>query len=113
MYDHATEQQLTMMKEYYRSVDFDFSFSFEEEGYFGVTLRRESGYIEIVAVAINPSTKKFSKMVETIMKECKKRGAQLISVAASHVPQYISLNELGFTEQTEDVMLMKKSDPKR
>ena len=56
-YDHATEEQLAMMKEYYGSVDFDFSVSFEEEGYFGVTLRRDSGYVEIMAVAINPSTK--------------------------------------------------------
>ena len=51
-------------------------------------------------------------MVETIMKECKSRGAKLISIAASHIPQNTSLNELGFTEQTEDVMMMKKSDPK-
>ena len=82
-YNHATEEQLDMMKEYYGSVDFDFSVAFEEEGYFGVTLRQDSGYVEIVAVAINPSTKKFSKMIETIMKECKSRGAKLISIAAS------------------------------
>ena len=111
-YDHPTEEQLAMMKEYYSSVDFDFSVSFEEEGYFGVTLRRDTGYVEIVAVAINPYTKSFSKMIETIMKECKSRGAKLISIAASHIPQNTLLNELGFTEQTEDVMLMKKSDPK-
>jgi hypothetical protein len=108
-YNYLTEEQLAMMKEYYGSVDFDFSVSFEEEGYFGVTLRRDTGYVEIVAVAIHPSTKKFSKMVETIMKECKSRGAKLISIAASHIPQNTSLNELGFKEQTEDVMLMKKA----
>lgn len=107
----ATEEQFAMMKEYYGSVDFDFSLSLKGEGYFGVTLRRDTGYAEILAVAINPNTLNFSKMVESIMKECKSRGAKWISMVASHMPTNMSLKDLGFTEQTEDIMMMKKSDP--
>lgn len=110
-YDNATEQQLVMLKEYYGSVEFDFSVEFEEEGYFGVTIRQDTGYAEILAVACRPNAENFSDMIEVIMKECTKREVKLISIATSNVPTKDSINKLGFAENTEDVMMMKKSDP--
>lgn len=110
-YDDSSEEQFAMMREYYGSVDFDFSIAFDTEGYFGVTIRQDTGYAEILAVACHPNAQNFSKMVQIIIGECKKRDVNLVSIASSDVPQKDTLERLGFSEQTEDVMMMKKSDP--
>ena len=76
-----------------------------------MTIRQDTGYDEILAVACHPTTHNFFNMVEIIMLECKKRDVKFISISAAHVPLKDSLKGLGFTEQTEDVMMMKKSEP--
>ncbi|HLG26307.1 MAG TPA: hypothetical protein VI423_00815 [Paenisporosarcina sp.] len=110
-HEDTSAEQFDMMREYYGSVDFDFSIEFDGGGYFGVTIRQDTGYAEILAVACHPNAQNFSDMVEIVMQECKKRDVKSISMAAAHVPIKDSLKRLGFTEQTEDVMMMKKSDP--
>ena len=103
-----TEEQLSMMKEYYGSVQFDFSISFENEGYFGVTVRTDTDYAEILAVAFKKDTTKFLDMVNHVLKECQNRGVKVVGIAESHLPQKESLRDLGFLVLTEDVMLMKQ-----
>ena len=110
-YEDTTAEQFAMMREYYGSVDFDFSIAFDGEGYFGVTIRQGTGYAEILAVACHPTTHNFLNMVDNVMLECKKRDVKFISISAAYVPLKDSLERLGFTEQTEDVMMMKKSEP--
>ena len=110
-YEDTSAEQFAMMREYYGSVDFDFSIAFDGEGYFGVTIRQDTGYAEIIAVACHPTTHNLINMVEILMIECKKRDVKFISISASHVPLKDSLKRLGFTEQTEDVIMMKKSEP--
>ncbi|MBU0904504.1 MAG: hypothetical protein KKF57_04885 [Firmicutes bacterium] len=104
----VTEEQLSMMKEYYGSVQFDFSISFENEGYFGVTIRKDTAYAEILAVALKKDTTKFLDMVNHVLKECENRGVKVVGIAESHLPQKESLRDLGFLVLTEDVMLMKQ-----
>ena len=104
----VTEEQLSMMKEYYGSVQFDFSISFENEGYFGVTIRKDTAYAEILAVALKKDTTKFLDMVNHVLKECENRGVKVVGIAESHLLQKESLRDLGFLVLTEDVMLMKQ-----
>lgn len=104
----VTEEQLSMMKEYYGSVQFDFSIFFENEGYFGVTIRKDTAYAEILAVALKKDTTKFLDMVNHVLKECENRGVKVVGIAESHLPQKESLRDLGFLVLTEDVMLMKQ-----
>jgi len=103
-----TEDQLSMMKEYYESVQFDFSISFENEGYFGVTIRKDTAYAEILAVSLKKDTTKFLDMVNQVLKECENRGVKVVGIAESHLPNNESLKDLGFIVLTEDVMLMKQ-----
>lgn len=107
-YHDVSIDQLKMMNEYYGSVDFDFAVWFEEEGYFGVTIRPDTCYAEIVAVAVNPNTIQFPDMIEVIIAECKRRGTENIIVAESLVSNSHSLNGLGFCVQSDDVMMVKK-----
>jgi hypothetical protein len=51
-----------MMNEYYGSVDFDFSISFEDEGYFGVTIRPDTNYAETLSRSCENKTTKFLDM---------------------------------------------------
>lgn len=107
-YDDTSDEQFAMMREYYGSVDFDFSIAFAGGGYVGVTIRQDTRYAEILAVACHPNLQNFSNMVEIVIGKCKKRDVKLVSIASSHLPLKDSLERLGFTEQTEDVMMMKK-----
>jgi len=106
--ESVSEEQLSMMKEYYGSVQFDFSVSFENEGYFGVTIRKDIAYAEILAVAVKSDTTQFLDMVTEVLSECQNRGVQLLGIAESHLPINESLKDLGFLVLTEDVMMMKQ-----
>jgi hypothetical protein len=105
-------QQLDMMKVYYGSVDFDFSFIIEREGQLaavvGVTIRPDTAYAEALAVAISTKYKgDFNNIFRIIMKETYSRGGRMIALYESYVP---SLNkaELGLEIVTKDIMMVKE-----
>lgn len=106
--ESVSEEQLSMMNEYYGSVQFDFSVSFESEGYFGVTIRADTKYAEILAVAVKRDSTKFLDMIKEVLKECQSKGVNVVGIAESHLPNKVSLRDLGFQVLTEDVMLMKQ-----
>lgn len=111
----VSTEQLVMSKTYYASVSFDFSLECKREditiGYFGVTIRSDTGYSEIIATGIDRAAHQYySEMILIILKECLKRGAETVTIAQSHLPQPEALDQLGFVPLTEDVMLMKSVD---
>ncbi|WP_335872454.1 hypothetical protein [Bacillus sp. 2205SS5-2] len=104
--------ELLMLEEYYDSVAFDFAYEFQYEkeicGYFGVTIRKDTGYAEILAPFISQQwNQKFPDMIQAILLDLKDQ-VHYISIGESAVPDAVSLTSLGFTFVTEDVMLMKK-----
>ncbi|MGR3763109.1 hypothetical protein [Rossellomorea sp. NS-SX7] len=108
----ATQQQLDMMKEYYGSVDFDFSFVIEGEGkpaaVIGVTIRPDTGYAEALAVSISDRyTDDFETIFRLIMKETYLRGGKVIGVYESDVPS-INQSDLGLEIVTKDIMMVKE-----
>jgi hypothetical protein len=107
-----TSEQATMMGQYYSSVAFDFSLQAfrddEQIGYFGVTIRADTGYAEILAVSIQKeNVDTFTDMLHLILMECMKRGAKTVSVSKGSVPEEIITNS-PLHILTEDVMVMKK-----
>ncbi|MFF2755505.1 hypothetical protein ACFVR1_17440 [Psychrobacillus sp. NPDC058041] len=111
----VSAKQLEMIETYYGSVAFDFSLECTKEdktiGYFGVTIRSDTRYSEIIATGINSKFNEYySEMIQIILQECLKRGVETVSIAQSHLTSFDSLDQLGFTPITEDVMLIKESD---
>jgi hypothetical protein len=108
----ADQQQLDMMKEYYGSVDFDFSFVIEIEDQLeavvGVTIRSDTAYAEALAVAISTKYKSdFNNIFRIIMKETYSRGGRMIALYESYVPS-INKAELGLEIVTKDIMMVKE-----
>lgn len=105
-------QDLLMLEEYYRSVDFDFSLVGEVSGeivaVIGVTLRKDTHYAEVLAVSIlEDYIKNFKEMFHHIENEVTKRKGRLISIYESDVPPSCK-SILGLTELTKDVMMFKR-----
>ena len=73
-----------------------------------VTIRTDTDYAEILAVAVKKDTTQFLEMVKEVLRECQNRGVQSVGIAVSHLPYNESLKELGFLVLIEDVMLMKQ-----
>ncbi|WP_175987578.1 hypothetical protein [Bacillus sp. Marseille-Q1617] len=108
----ASQQQLEMMKEYYGSVDFDFSFVMESEGQpaavVGVTIRPDTAYAEALAVSISEEFKEdFDTIFRLVIKETYLRGGRMISVYESYVPS-INISNLGLDIVTKDIMMVKE-----
>jgi hypothetical protein len=105
--------ELEMMKEYYSSVDFNFSIHFSnagrELGYFGITIRPDTGFSEIIAVGLSDGADAYIlPMLNIISKESLKRGASVIAMYKSELPDEISLNDLLFEVISEDVMMFNR-----
>ncbi|MGD6847761.1 hypothetical protein [Rossellomorea aquimaris] len=111
--DEVNEAQIKMMEEYYSSVDFDFSISFFNEeqmiGVMGVTLREDTNYSEVLSFGILQEFKIHKgKMICVLMNEARSRGAETIIFHASDIPEGDIQKELGLSELTKDVMMVKE-----
>ncbi|MGE6752932.1 hypothetical protein ACQKFO_05760 [Rossellomorea sp. NPDC071047] len=111
--DEGNEAQIKMMKEYYSSVDFDFSIAFfiEEQmiGVMGITLREDTKYSEALSFGVLQEFKIHKgKMISVLMNEAWSRGAETITFHASDIPEEDIQKELGLSELTKDVMLVKE-----
>lgn len=108
-----SNEEITMMKDDYSSVDFDFSISFTDGnkrvGYTGVTIRSDTGYAEAVAFIMDPSyEKKLTEMFICIEDEAAKRKANTIAVAEGNLHDSNVLLEKRYEQITEDVFVMKE-----
>lgn len=109
--EEITPQELSMMEEYYGSVDFDFSLIGEEAGQLvaciGVTIRKDTSYAEVLAVSIHKEYKSlFEQIFQLVMKEVSKRNGRIISVYESDVPSNCK-SKMELKEITKDVMMVK------
>ncbi|MCF6139007.1 hypothetical protein [Pseudalkalibacillus berkeleyi] len=111
--DATTEQDLTFYRSYYNSVDFDFAVACNLENttvaYFGVTVRKDTGYSEIIAFTnAQGDSKTFREGLSEVMRELTRRGAKEVGIYEASAPEKEDLTDFNFKQITEDVMLMKK-----
>ncbi|WP_299741162.1 hypothetical protein [uncultured Rossellomorea sp.] len=109
----VNEAQIKMMEEYYSSVDFDFSIAFfyEEQmiGVMGITLREDTKYSEVLSFGVLQEFKTHKgKMICVLMNEARSRGAETITFHASDIPEKDIQKELGLSELTKDVKMVKE-----
>jgi hypothetical protein len=105
----TTASEITMMEQYYQSVDFDYSLECSIHGkpaaYFGVTIRKDTGYSEILAAELDSKyLDYFSEMISVLENESYTRGARMLSISESYLPA--QFNRKGYNIVTEDLMLM-------
>jgi hypothetical protein len=105
--------QIKMMEEYYSFVDFDFSIAFFNEeqmiGVMGITIREDTKYSEVLSFGILQEFKIHKgKMICVLMNEARSRGADTITFHASDIPEKDIQNELGLSEFTKDIMMVKE-----
>jgi hypothetical protein len=110
--ESITPEQAGMMEQYYGSVAFDFSLEASKQdesiGYFGVTIRQDTGYSELVAVGLEKSSDQyFESMFNLVLVECKKRGAKTVSISKGSIPEKV-ITDLPIRQLTEEYMLMKQ-----
>ncbi|QHE53969.1 hypothetical protein [Pontibacillus sp. HMF3514] len=108
-----TTEEVDMMETYFRSIQFDFSVVYKEENktiaYAGVTIRPDTKYSEVIALAIHSDyTKELKNVMRAIEEETKKRNVQTLSIAEGNLPEQAELHELGYKPLTEDVFVMKE-----
>jgi hypothetical protein len=111
--DEVNEAQIKMMEEYYSSVDFDFSIAFFNEeqmiGVMGITLREDTKYSEVLSFGVLQEFQIHKgKMINVLMNEARSRGAETITFHASDIPEKDIQKELGLSELTKDVMMVKE-----
>lgn len=108
-----TNEQLSMLSEYYASIDFDYALECkiadEPIAYFGMTIRADTNYSEILAVALDQKAiPYFYDILTLVHNENIKRKVKTVTISKSHLPKGIILEKLGFASLTEDVMLYLK-----
>ncbi|WP_088067203.1 hypothetical protein [Gottfriedia luciferensis] len=108
-----TNEQIKMMNEYYSSIDFDYAVECKLENqpiaYFGITIRPDTGYSEILAVAYSDAAiPYFYDIMSIIHNENVNRKVQSVTITKSQIPKGILQEKLGFTPLTEDVMMHKR-----
>ncbi|MGF3102743.1 hypothetical protein [Rossellomorea sp. DUT-2] len=111
--DEVNEAQIKMMEEYYSSVDFDFSIAFFNEeqmiGVMGITLRDDTKYSEVLSFGILQEFKTHKgKMINVLMNEARSMGAITITFHSSDIPEKDIQKELGLSELTKDIMMVKE-----
>jgi hypothetical protein len=105
-----SKEQISMLNEYYRSIEFDYSVECKIDdqliAYFGVTIRPDTGYSEILAVALDEkAVPYFYDLMTLIHNENIDRNVKTLTISKSHLPKGILLEKLGLTQLTEDVMM--------
>ena len=109
---NITTQDLDMLEEYFASVDFDFALEAQKDesaiGYFGVTVRKDTGFAEINAVALDVQQKDmFDSCIGVIASYVRKLGVRHIGLKGSLAPNESMLRELGFRHVCDELMMMK------
>lgn len=112
-----SDEQVSMLNEYYRSIEFDYALECkigdEIIAYFGITIRPDTDYSEILAVAFDQKVIPYFYDVLTLVhNENINRKVKTITMSKSHLPKGIILEKLGFAALTEDVMMYKRSELK-
>ncbi|MCL6442529.1 MAG: hypothetical protein K6T83_03560 [Alicyclobacillus sp.] len=107
-----TEDDRNMLRDYYASVDFDFSVRMITESsaaYFGVTVRKDTGFAEVIAGAMTSSSDEvFVPCMRAIAAKLRTFGVKHLGIYEFLAPSATSLVELGFRQRTNEVMLMKQ-----
>lgn len=108
----TTEQDLSFYRTYYASVDFDFAVACVIEdkivAYFGVTIRQDTGYSEVVASIWSEGySSAFQTGLTTILNELVHTGANIVGIYEAAAPKKEELSNLSFEKITDDVMMMK------
>ncbi|BCB03576.1 GNAT family N-acetyltransferase [Bacillus sp. KH172YL63] len=111
--EEASEAQISMMEEYYESVDWDGSLIFSCEGntvgVMAFTIRDDTAYSEVLAFGILQEFEGLKRnMIQRLMKEVALSGGRVIAFHASDIPDEDMKNELGLQLLTKDVMLVKE-----
>lgn len=109
-----TEEHIAFYREYYQAVDFDFAVKCLDAeklvAYFGITIRHDTKYSEIIACTVAKDDPLFFKAgITKILEELSRRGARTVSIYESLAPNTDVLQELQFEQVTEDVMVIKKT----
>lgn len=110
-----TNEQLSMLSEYYGSIEFDYALECkiadEPIAYFGVTIRADTDYSEILAVALDQKAiPYFYDLLTLVHNENIKRKVQTVTMSKSHLPKGVILEKLGFAALTEDVMMYMRKE---
>lgn len=110
-----TNEQLSMLSEYYGSIEFDYALECkiadEPIAYFGMTIRPDTNYSEILAVALDQKAiPYFYDLLTLVHNENIKRKVKTVTMSKSHLPKGIILEKLGFTALTEDVMMYLRKE---
>ncbi|WP_088042226.1 hypothetical protein [Bacillus sp. EAC] len=108
-----SNEQINMMNEYYQSIEFDYAVECKigEQliAYFGVTIRPDTAYSEILAVAFDEKAiPYFYDLMSLIHNENNNRKVKIVTISKSHLPKGIILEKLGLTPLTEDVMMYNR-----
>jgi hypothetical protein len=108
-----TNEQVAMMNEYYSSIEFDYAVECKLENqviaYFGMTIRPDTGYSEILAVAYTDAAiPYFYDIMSIIHNENNNRKVKAVTITKSQIPKSVLQEKLGFTPLTEDVMMHKR-----
>ncbi|MEH6937888.1 hypothetical protein V7056_08500 [Bacillus sp. JJ664] len=111
-----TNEQLSMLNEYYSSIEFDYALECkiadEPIAYFGMTIRADTNYSEILAVALDQKAIPFFYDLMTLVhNENISRKVKTVTMSKSHLPKGIILEKLGFAALTEDIMMYMRKEP--
>lgn len=106
-------EDLAMLANYFKAVVFDFSVqSFNEEGltgYFGVAIRQDTQYAEIITCAMEDSVSEeaFQSCLNETIKKLKAGGTKVVSITEDLIPTEALLEIYGFQKISESIMMMK------
>ena len=108
-----SEEDLAMLRTYYSSVDFDFSVRVvqgdESTAYFGVTIRKDTGFAEVNAAVLAPQQGHlFELCIRVILLRLRAAGVRHLGIQAGLAPDAGRLEALGFRHVCDEIMLMKQ-----
>ena len=107
-------EQLRMFARYLETVDFDFALAATRRGepaaYFGFTIRRDTGFAELIASAVAPAeTEAISPALSAAVHELSLRHARVLATKLlPGDPDGRVLVELDFRKRTEEVFMFKE-----
>ena len=106
-------QQLSIWKEYFQTVDFDFAVKATHNGvsvaYMGIAIRRDTGFAELVAVTVEPTAvDAIVPCLGVTVAELRSRNA--VSLGTKPIPTEAAaetIMEMGFKKVSEELSLSK------